>query len=275
VTELTIDAQNAETVAAEGVRAVELLSQMSELVETFSGAIENPSAQVIIPCDTGNVSIAINDVPPLNVLSTNDSASFTFNACVLNAGGAVPVTLNGAMSFTATEVTGTQPGPYSAKLTCSFRALSVVILGATVVVDGGFTLEASTTDGVTFVNAVSGTYFSAFAQAGSEAFSGTIWDFRVERTVDESTGAFSVDVQATFAGSQTNGIVSIVATTPFDGVEPDHPDTGVMVVTGAGGSTLTFTTLDNVDVQLDVDVDGDGTPEVTILTTWDFLDSQP
>jgi hypothetical protein len=179
--------------------------------------------------------------------------------------------MNGNISFTASDVTGTPPGPFSYALVCSFNSYSVNVLGATVIVNGGFTLELSTTDGDTYQAVVHGDYFSVYAQAGLQAFSGTISNFRMERTYTESTGAYSVDNQATIAGSQLGGEVTFDTTVPFTGTDPDDPDAGTLVVTGAEGATLTLVAIDNIDVQILVDLEGDGNTDATILTTWDVL----
>ncbi|MHC4491778.1 MAG: hypothetical protein ACYTDU_09165 [Planctomycetota bacterium] len=267
---VTITSANAEMVAQQGVGAVDMLTQMSGMVEGYSDVFDNPSPQ--LTCDSGNANVVINDTGTPG-LSTGDSASFTFNACVLNGGG-IPVTLNGTLSFEATEVTGAPPGPFSYVLTCSFNSFSINVLGATVIVNGGFVLELSSDDGDAFRSVVRGTYFSAYAQAGLQAFSGTISNFRLERNFTESTGAYLVDLQATVAGSQIGGEATFETTVPFTGTDPDDPDAGTLVVTGAAGATATLVALNNVDVQILVDLDGDGNTDATIDTTWAVLNDE-
>ena len=265
---VTITSANAELVAQQGVGAVATLTQMSAMVESYSDVFDNPSPQ-LIPCDTGNANVVINDTGTPG-LSTGDSASFTFNACVLDSGG-IPVTMNGTLAFEATDVTGAPPGPFSYALTCSFNSFSIHVLGVTVIVNGGFVLELSSDDGDTFQSVVRGTYYSVYAQAGQQAFSGTLSNFRLERNFTESTGAYLVDLQATVAGSQIGGEATFETTVPFTGTDPDDPDAGTMVVTGAEGTTATLVALNNVDVQILLDLDGDGTTDATINTTWDVL----
>jgi hypothetical protein len=265
---VTITSANAEMIAQQGVGATNVLMQMSGLVEGYSEIFDNPSPQMV-PCDSGNGNLVLNDVDPPG-LSTGDSATLTFNACVLNGDG-IPITLNGTLSFVASDVTGTPPGPFSYALTCSFNSFSINMLGATLIVNGGFTLELSTDDADTYTAVVHGDYFSVYAQAGLQAFSGTISNFHLERTYTESTGTYSVENTATIAGSQLGGEVSFVTTVPFTGADPDDPDAGTLVVTGADGATLTLMALNNVDVRILVDVDGDGETDATIDTTWDVL----
>jgi hypothetical protein len=268
---VTITTANAEMVAQQGVGATDVLMQMSGLIEGYSEVFDNPAPQ-LVPCDVGAGNLVLNDVGDPG-LSTGDSASLTFINCIFDPDG-IPVTMNGNISFTASDVTGTPDGPFSYALTCSFNAYSVTVLGATVTVHGGFTLELSTTDGDTFTAVVHGDYFSVTAQAGLQAFTGTISDFRVARTYTESTGDYVVNVMGTIAGTQLGGSVTYETPVPFTGTDPDDPDAGTLIVTGAGGATLTVVAIDNVDVEIHVDLDGDGESDGTIFTTWSVLNDE-
>jgi len=265
---VTITSANAEMVAQQGVGATDVLMQMSGLVEGYSQVFDNPAPQ-LVPCDEGAGNLVLNDVGPPG-LSTGDSASMTFIDCVFDPDG-LAVTMNGNISFTASDVTGTPGGPFSYALACSFNSYRVTVLGATVTVHGGFTLELSTTDGDTFTAVVHGDYFSVTAQAGLQAFTGTISAFRVARTYTESTGDYLVNVMGTIAGTRLGGSVTYETPVPFTGTDPDDPMAGTLVVTGAGGATLTVVAIGNDEVEIDVDLDGDGESDGTILTNWTVL----
>ena len=265
---LTISEQNAEPVASQGVMAVGMVMEMGSLAEGMTDVIETGAQS--IPCDSGNLSVDINDQAPLETLSTGDSVTFTFNACVINQGGLFPITLNGSMTITATEVVGDEGGPFSLVVDANFSSLTVVLGGGAAVVDGGFTVDVSSQDGETVVSSISGERFSAFAQGGGEAFSGTIADFDINQTVNETTGDFSVSVNATVSG--VGGAVTFETPTPFTGNGDSDPSQGTMIITGADDGSITLNAVDAVNVELVVDVDGDGTPEATIQTTWDVLD---
>jgi hypothetical protein len=271
--ELVLSEQNAEAVAAQGVAAAEMVQGMSEMVEGFATVFEEPEAPAqMMPCVTGNAYSSLNDVAPQGQLSTGDSASLTFNACVIDL-GELSMTLDGTLSFTAVEVTDAEPAR-TLTIQVSFQSLSIGIAGASIVLDGGFTHELSTADGVAFTSIVSGDYFRAFAQgAEGPPFSGTISDFRLERQYDVESGAYLWDLDASVTGSGFGGRVMYDTTSPFTGVEGDYPDAGVFVVTGANDATATLVTLEDDAVEIQLDLDADGTPEVTINTTWDVLDS--
>ncbi len=262
---LAITSANAEMVAQQGVGATDVLMEMSGMVEGFSSVFDNPSPQVI-PCDFGAGEVIVHD--PVPGLHEGDNALIVFGGCVIDADG-IPITMNGSISFAATTVT-----PTSFALTCFFDNYSITVLGATVIVRGGFTLEVSSADQDTFTAVVHGTYFNVTAQAGVQAFSGTITDFRMERTYTESTGAYSVSNQATIAGSNLGGEVRFETTVPFTGTDPNDPDAGTLIVTGADGCTATIIALNNVDVQILVDLEGDGEIDATINTTWAVLNDE-
>ncbi len=267
--ELMISQQNAEALAAEGVGAVTMLEGMSDMVDGLSDVF-NPAAQVF-PCDSGNLMLTVSDTGTEG-LSTGDYANVDFNGCVLDLGDGA-LTFNGMFYLRATDVTGTAPGPFTREFYASYNALTAVVFGATVVIDGGLTASLSSPDGVMLDSVVSGNRFSAFAQAGNQVFSGSINDFLCERTLDTATGAYSVDLEATIYANELGGSAHFETTVPFTGIADEHPSAGTFVATGAQGATVTLIALDNVNVQILVDADWDGINETTINTTWDALDN--
>ena len=268
--ELVINEQNAAALAASGVGAVSMLEGMSEMVDGMS-EVFNPAAQVM-PCDSGNVTLNIQDMGTQG-LSTGDYASLDFNGCVLDFGDGA-LTFNGMFYLRAEDVTGDPlSGPFTRSFYADYGALTATIFGVTMVIDGGLTASLSSPDGVTLVADVSGGRFSAFAQAGGSVFSGSLNDFRCERTLDTATGAYSVDFEATIYSNELAGSAHFETTVPFTGMGEDHPSAGTFVATGAEGATATLVALDSVNVQILVDADGDGVNETTINTTWDALEN--
>jgi hypothetical protein len=270
VGELTISAQNAEALASAGVGAVSTLDGMSQMVDDFSQSFFNPAAQVF-PCDSGNVMLTVNDVGATG-LSTGDNASLDFNACVLDLGGGSLV-FNGNFYLSATDVTDDPSGAFTREFYASCGSLTMALGTATVVANGALTVGLSSPDGVTLVADVSGDAFSAFAKAGNQAFSGTIKDFHSTRSLDTSTGDYTVDYEATIVANALGGSAHFQTTVPFTGNGTDYPSAGTFVATGAMGGTITLTAVDNVNVQIFVDADGDGVAETTINTTWAALDN--
>jgi len=271
-TELGISAANAPSVAAQGVSSVELLSGMAELTDSFTSVVESGNA-ALIPCDSGSIDVVVEDSAPLGVLSSGDSATLTFDGCVVTVGGR-SVALNGVISFTATEVTGAAGAAFSLVLDCTYDGLTVIGFKSIFAIDGGFTVDTRSTDGETITRVVSGERFSAFSVAPNQVFSGTLLDFREERTLNQTTGAYTLSLSAGATGNRIFGTVRYETTIPFQGLDPNDPDTGELEVTGTNGGKLTFVVVDNIAVQLLVDVNGDGIPEATIDTTWDFLQNE-
>lgn len=265
----TITEANAQMLAGQGMGAVDTLVSSSEMVDMFSSVISDPAAQTV-PCDTGFADAMINDAVPQGVLSTGDSVSLNFRACYF--GDSLPLTMNGTVSFQVLEATGTAPGPRTVVMAAQFRSLSVSALGVSLTLNGGFTVDVSTEDGITFDTIVSGTSLTAYATGGGQAFSGSVEDFRLERVYNTDTGDFLVDLTATVGSSQMGGKVTYETLVPFTGTDPDYPSAGSLLATGAEGATITLNALDSVNVQLLIDFPGDPTPDVTINTTWDVLD---
>lgn len=267
--QLTLTAQNIEPVAGLALDASDMLEGMGDLVEGMTETL-NPSAQVV-PCDMGNMNLQVIDADQDGQLSTGDSASLTFNGCMIDLGGTF-LTLNGRLSFTADEVSGAQGGPFTLNLSVDFSGFTMAAAGVTASINGGFTHELSSTDGQNIVSVIHGDYFSAYAGNGTESFSGTLRNFRLERQYDESTGAYLWELDAMVSGSGFGGTVEFDTTVPFTGTDPDYPDAGTLVITGANGGVATVFAVDNVNVRIELDFDGVPPPEVTIDTTWAVID---
>ena len=269
--EVLLAPQNAAAAAGQGLAAVDLLTEMTDLVSVFLDAFEGSSCQTV-PCGSGNVRLTLNDLAPEGQLSSGDSATFLFQACTFTLGEDT-VTLNGRFTLRAETVTGAAPGPFSIGVSVTFQSLTVTGPDGLLSVDGGLLLEAGSTDGVEFMTAVSGSRFSAFVQEGGASKSVTLANFRLAQQYDEETGGYAGTLDAEITSSEIGGRITYATPVPFSGTGPNDPDDGSFVVTGASGSTLNVLVLDEVNVRILVDTDGDGEPEVTIDTTWDELRS--
>lgn len=203
-----------------------------------------------INCDSGSITLTIDMADPNSgILVAGDSASITVNNCT-NTG----TTINGSYSLTIdsgsidTNCASSCVDDFTS--TVSFNNLRVTELGSTATIHGGITLVNSDTSGTA---SFSGT--SLFLIAGTDAIHLT--DFSVSSS---TTGAItSTTVNMTVAGTQINGSITIVTTDPLLQNEFDiHPHGGTIVVTGAGGATLTIVYLNATQVELTLDPDGAG-----------------
>jgi hypothetical protein len=273
--ELTISQQNAEALAGQGVGAVGMVESMTEMVDMLSQGVLDPAAQMISCPDGGSARTTINDVLPAGP-STGDSADITFIDCTIDLGSGTFLTLNNTFGFDLTDVSGDplDPAGGTREIQASFGGLSIGIAGATMVLQGGITVSLSSPDGDNFTSSVGGSHFGVYASAGTQAFSGALDDFLVERTWTESTGDYSVTIDATIYSSELGGFATFATTDPFTGNTSSlHPSAGTFVATGAMGGKLTLVALDDVNVQILIDEDGNDVNETTINTTWDALEN--
>jgi hypothetical protein len=259
-----ITAQNAEQFAGQGVSAMDLLDSLSGMAQDFTGVFEGSAQQ--IPCDAGSVNVVVVDNGIQGQMNAGDSASFTYQACRFGTGPEA-ITLNGSMSMSVQMASGAAPGPFDYQVTVTYTNLTAVANGVTISVNGGFTLEAGSTDGVTVTAAVSGSYLSMFASGQGQAFSGTLSNFSQQGSYNFNTGAYSRWMNALVSSSELGGSVMYETTVPFTGTDPDYPDAGQLVVTGADGASVTVTAVDSTNVQVEIDLNGDEDADITIQTT--------
>lgn len=227
-----------------------------------------------IPCDSGEIVISINMADTSSsVLNTNDSATLSARNCYSSIDG---TTANGSFSFTVTAGSVDMNCDSSLStcpdvtLSVSFNQFSVNDGGTTATIHGGFTMSNSDASGTA---SFSGT--SLYLIAGSEALHLT--NFNVSTTIVGS-GTFgnttSTTGNLTLAGTVIDGSISI-AISDTDPILQDefeaHPHAGTVVVTGAGGATLTIVYVDAYTVDLTLDPDGAGptpaNPTVSVLWT--------
>lgn len=209
------------------------------------------------------------DAVPVGVLSSGDRFSVTFDDCMLAVGveldGGIVIdfnTINGdwqvddvwevdlgfqlnGLTFSSGPTTGYFDGSWSQNTSQDFDDAAFALAGDfTTSVNDGTGLE-------------------------SAALSGLVLDWSYDALAAEAT--YSVD--GTFASTLLGGSVTVTTLTPFVLKDTNvDPHTGVMRATGVGGSSLTFTVLDETFVRLDVDADGDGIDEFSVTTTWAELD---
>jgi len=265
-TTFSISEQNVESIAGQGIEAVGVLEGMSELIDGYVALIGTEQSEVI-DCVTGNVIVTVNDVGPQGIMSTGDSVTITFQACNIGLG----IVFNGTISFSALTVSGTPGGVFSRTLETNLDGFSVNAGGASVVVNGRFTLHQSSTDGITVTSSVGGPSLTVFAQGGGEAFSGTISNFNLESSLNSETDDYTVTLLATVTNSRIGGAVNFETTTPFTGTGEAAPRAGTFVVSGPNGGTATLVALNETSVQILLDGDGDEVIDATILTTWDII----
>jgi hypothetical protein len=265
---LELTAANAQTIAAQSMNTSEMLEGMAEMFDGFDDVIETQNALQVM-CTDGNFTQDINDVEPMNQISTGDSVSFMFNGCVMEEEGSV-VSLDGGISVTIDEVTGVEGSAFTRKITFEFDALTMEFDGLSIGLNGGFTVEASSTDGTDLHTMIMGEMFSAVVRFGSQTESIRLYGFDLMRSVD-AQGGFTISYNAEITSSQNGGTVTFETLAPFTGQLEGDPSAGSLRITGDGGGEVIVTALDAQNVEILVNTDDDPEPEATIKTTWDAL----
>jgi len=254
-----------------GVSLVEMLGNMNAGARAAAR-----SAAVLVPgvCSTGTVNVEINDVTPVDQLSTGDTAAVTFASCVMENGFG-PETFNGLVTFSVTEVATAPTDFLSAPFDVTFgfvvTNLTVSDGESTTTISGGFDLNLASEDDIAYTKGLSGTSFT-LSEGGITA---TLTNFSYVDTENEASGDYTADASGRLASSEfSGGFIDFDTPTIFSGTGEGNPDDGVLVVTGAAGSELTLTVLDSTTVEVSLDADGNGTPDTgyPVQVLWDDLD---
>jgi hypothetical protein len=226
------------------------------------------------PCSSGGtMSMDINDVNNNSTIDSGDILSMSFSNC--NDG---TTTENGSMTFAMTTLnglmggTGTPSVPLTATFTLTFNTFSTKInlTGQTEAINGDMTFSTSD-DGTNTTGTMSGTSVRMDSSVDG-SFQMTNYNFSfTDADVPTASTPYSFSVTMTTASTVAGGQVTVTTPTAFSGVGYGNPTQGVMVITGANGSTLTITAdLDGTTVHMVVDTDGAGpnAPVTLADTTW-------
>lgn len=223
-------------------------------------------------CVTGSVSIQENDTPPVGEPNVGDTITATFNACTDEFGDQI----DGTMTIGITQVTGDLDNPpFTLGISVTFN-LTFTEGMDTFTVTGGFNFTLSDDGAGNITIVMSGTNFSFSGTENGVPFSESLTNFRYELSFNENTGDYTVDFSGTISSGDLGGAVTFDTTTPFQGNTTEEfdlqtPTSGVLEVSGAGGSKAILTVTGLNTVRIEIDEDGDGTFETTINTTWDAL----
>ena len=255
-----------ETTAAPQTRAVTLallaVARDSKAQLSASQSVVGAAAQTT-PCHFGGTKTA-------DISADRTSGTFTFNACSDVAGE----TISGSASATGVSATSDRShfsGNFSTDLTFTatgFAPLRVV---------GSFSIDETCTNFSTGDCTDNFTGTSLGAQQGNETW--FITNFTITEALVSSTQNETVTFNYTVSSTALNGSVTVITSTPFQGLKSaQHPSTGVVVATGKNNSKVRLTVLGSDptapgQVQIEVDADGDGAYESSTLYSWSTLDA--
>ena len=219
-----------------------------------------------VACDSGTITVTVNDADNNGELSPGDTVDATFNQCVEGN-----ESLNGSASIRDISVTGdavNQVAPWSIAATYVFNNVVFTQAGETSSINGSFSITVGMPDDTLFNTSISANSITVV----DSGFTETLSNFSATASLDTSTSAYSTDTSGTFSSDRFAGSVTFDTTQTFHGVGEDFPSEGELLIIGANNSSVRLTAIDSVNVRLVVDEDGDGAVDETIDTTWQELE---
>ncbi len=242
----------------------------SNLMSSVLGVVQTIDASA--SCTTsGTASMSMNDVAG-DGMGAGDTLTMSFTSC--NDGFSIQ---SGSLAFTINNLNGAMGGagtpaaPLTAGFTMTFTNFSSkdIATNATDSMNGNITFVTSD-NGDTTTGTMSGTSLTTVSSVdGTSQMS----NYSISFSDTISTGGYGFGINMTTADATMGGSVMIATNPQFSGTTGD-PTAGVMVITGAGNSTLTLTAqADGVTVTQVVDEDGAGPIAAVALpnTTWAAL----
>jgi hypothetical protein len=219
------------------------------------------------PCGlSGTITVTIDDKDGNSALSGGDVVTASFAQCKDSAASSI----NGAIVIT---LTGT-PTATQLAANANFQSVAVVQDGVTSTLAGNVTVAESDLplDTQTTLTVGSGGLTAATTSSGYNDTVSFASGF-VIRTDEASSGAStSVSLSGTMSAQSLGGSITIATPQALVQLGADnYPSAGQVIVTGASGSAVRATVLDDTQVTVDLDANGDGTYESTTTVAWTSL----
>jgi len=218
----------------------------------------------------GTVSSSFDDKDGNLMVSAGDVISATFSQCR----NSTTNTVNGAVVITIAANPVVTGSTSQLSVNAQFQALAIVDDGSSYTVNGSVAVAETDNDVTTNTVVTVGTGGLSLATA----FTGYNDDITLGAGLTVTSaladdGSFgSVSVAGTVTSSLLGGPVTIATPVALSGPGADaYPSTGQMLITGASGSKVRLTVLDNTQVKLELDADGDGTFESSSTVAWSTL----
>lgn len=221
-----------------------------------------------IACDTPSGGGAAGDY---TFSATDTSIDITFSNCYLSSDGE---TTDGKIDMSNVKYStpdSNNPNAYNVSAGVSVSKLKVTDTTGARTYDGKFSLKSSTTDSVTFDSSITG---SSLTDKNDSGLSLALEDFDLTESEDDNTLTYSEYGTGKVTDSDLKGYTKfqIPQNAPLVGsLSARFPSSGTMVITGAGDSTVTLTTIDSTSVQLATDSNGDGQVDNTTTKPWTDL----
>jgi len=224
--------------------------------------VAGAGTDVTLECQlSGSLNIS-GSIADQSTLSTGDSLTIAFDACVSEEGSQ-----NGSISITITAFSGDVGTDYSIGFSVVFNDLIFIENNETTTISGDVSMSIMLAEGILTTSFESNAF--TVNEDGREQ---SISDYSVVTTVDVNEDSFNLDLEGSLTSDELGGTVSFETIEPFTGTGDDELASGVLRITGADGSTMTLTTENGVDVLLEIDSDGDGETNTTVDSNWEELE---
>ena len=178
-----------------------------------------------------------------------------------NTNGAVSIVLS---SYAQTAAGVSYAGTMSLNLAATEGDRTSTVSGS---VGANYADLSATTSRMDLIVGSSGLTGSVTTAGGTPETIGYVSGFTISET-DTSTSS-SVTVNGSIDSSALAGRITLQTATPIVQLAADaYPSSGVLRVTGSGGSALLLTVQSATALQAQLDANGDGTYEASATYTW-------
>jgi len=232
--------------------------------KSVGGAIARiPFGPQTLPCDvSGSITLSGDLSNPLT-LSAGDRFSIDASNCDDGLGEVT----NGALDLTIDVLDGDfLGGLYDMSMSMDIMNFQVTTAADTVLSNGDSTVTLNTLM-TPFVSAsVSGASLATSSNSSAE----TLTNYAAQQTLDGGVtpSPYTFDASGTLDSSQLDGVVDYETPVTFQGFDAGYPESGQLLVTGAGNTSARLIAVDSVNVTIEIDSNGDGVVDEVINTTW-------
>jgi len=182
--------------------------------------------------------------------------------------------ISGTIDLTVSELQGDTLG---SMFLIGFRVLftDVVITEGTesITSNGDFTLTFDSRGYPVIIMTMSGDTFEV--STGVETMTLTGFDHSLTTDFGVIPDTKVAEVLGRLGSLLLNGSVDYETIVPVQGTGDLDPHAGVILITGADGSTVRIVLVDSANITLEIDVNGDGVIEAYVYTSWAELTGQP
>jgi len=215
---------------------------------------------------SGTVTVSGDIANPLT-LSANDTFTLVFAACDDGAG-----VVNGTYAMRVTTFSGDLlSGSFALDVSVTLTGFQITANDQTATVNGDISVAMTVNASPTQTISVTASSLSVSDGSASHTLTG----YSAMQTVDQLTGAYTLDVSGTLSGSDFSGRVTFATTIDLVGDGTGFAFDGEIQINGARSATIHVIVLDGVLVRLEIDNDGDGVIDEIVDTSWAELLAQP